>query len=381
VTPSWVARRLAVRDEEELKNIVRECAFPPYLPVGSEAHLGRGRPPERPVTLLSLTALDRIVEHAREDFTVTVEAGVATAALRTRLAESSQWIPALEGMEGTVGGVVACDRRGVLAGALGSMHDALLGIRFVDARGDAVQGGGRVVKNVAGYNLMRLATGSLGAVGAIVEVTLRTRSRPESWGAVEWADPSDVMLGEAVREAPAWDPLALLRFDLGEGDRLLALFAGSRTRVAAQVERARSRWGTTSRVLSPEEARELPGIFAAYARPEHGPVGWGGALPGHLASRPAPPVIAEGAWWGDLLQGHVGWCPPAPPAPQTLARLRAWFADGQGHLHLDVPRSAGANPGAWDRRREGEEALWGRLRTALDPDRVWAYGRLPGEAS
>jgi FAD/FMN-containing dehydrogenase len=331
------------------------------------------------VTLLSVAALDRVVEHAREDLTVTVEAGIRARELASRLREAGQWIPVLEGAAGTVGGVVACDRRGILAGSLGSAGDALLGMSFVDARGEVVRGGGRVVKNVAGYDLMRLATGSLGALGALVEVTLRIRTRPAAWGAVERPVEAAAEVLQVLQEGPAWDPLALLRFDLGEGERVLALFAGSAARVEAQVHAARNRWGSDARVLSPSEAEELPSRFAARFHPGPNAVAWGGALPSHLSGNGTGAALEGGAWWADLLRGHLGWVPDGREEEARLPAIRDWARKGEGHLHLDRPSGVAGNGMAWGRESGEEERSWRRLREAVDPDRVWAYGRLPGE--
>jgi len=323
--------------------------------------------------------LDRIVEHAREDLTITVEAGIPVPELLSHLRGTGQWIPALVGMEGTVGGVVACDRRNVLAGALGSVADALLGATFVAAGGEVVSAGGRVVKNVAGYDLMRLLTGSLGSVGAIVEVTLRALSLPESWGGVVCPVQDPNLPLQVLQEGPWWNPLSLLRYDVGEGERVAVLFAGSACRVASQIELARNRWGEAARVLSAPEAEALPVLLAARARPTPGPVGWGGALPRYLAGEEVTRALGGGGWWADLLRGHLWWAPEGEVDRNALVPLRRALAEGEGHLHLDVPVPADDNQEAWGREGGEEGRTWARLRAAVDPERTWAYGRLPGE--
>jgi glycolate oxidase FAD binding subunit len=137
-------------------------------------------------TVVSCRRLDRLIDHAVGDFTVTVQAGLGLKQLQEALAEQQQWLaidwPWGSGADGdgagSVGGLVA---RG-LAGGLRQRHlgvrDQVIGIGLLRSDGIAAHAGGRVVKNVAGYDLMRLFTGSWGSLGLITEVTLRTLPLP-----------------------------------------------------------------------------------------------------------------------------------------------------------------------------------------------------------
>ena len=158
----------------------------PWLPSGLGTRLDWGPAVLAGSQVLSCRHLNRILEHNPGDFTVTVEAGLALVDLQAALAEHRQWLaidwPWQSGLggagSGSVGGLVA---RG-LSGGLRQRHlgirDQLIGLNLIRADGTAARAGGKVVKNVAGYDLMRLFTGSWGSLGLITAVTLRTQPIP-----------------------------------------------------------------------------------------------------------------------------------------------------------------------------------------------------------
>jgi len=133
---------------------------------------------------VSTRKLDRLVEHAVGDLTVTAEAGVTLAHLQAMLAARGQFVPLdpAYGDRATLGGIVATADAGSWRQRYGGVRDLLIGIEFVRADGRVARAGGRVVKNVAGYDLMKLLTGSYGTLGAIAQVTLRTYPLPEASG-------------------------------------------------------------------------------------------------------------------------------------------------------------------------------------------------------
>ncbi len=167
---------------QELEELVRglHAEATPWQPAGLGQHLHWGPPLQRPCATVSTARLDRIRDHAVGDFTVTVEAGLSFAALQQALAEADQWLPVdppLAG-EGSIGGIVARGLSGRLRHRYMGLRDQLIGIELIAADGSAARAGGRVVKNVAGYDLMRLFCGSWGSLGLITAVTLRTQPRP-----------------------------------------------------------------------------------------------------------------------------------------------------------------------------------------------------------
>jgi glycolate oxidase FAD binding subunit len=182
-----------VPEPHALPDLVQELhrQAAPWLPAGQGTRLHWG-PPVQPgagqehPTVVSTARLDRIVEHCVGDFTVTVQAGVPLQQLQQELAARGQWLAldwpwgsGADGSEsGTVGGLVARGLAGGLRQRYLGVRDQLIGLSLLRADGTAAKAGGRVVKNVAGYDLMRLFTGSWGSLGLITELTLRTLPRP-----------------------------------------------------------------------------------------------------------------------------------------------------------------------------------------------------------
>src|SRR6185436_11645116 len=170
-------------DVSGVRDVVRAAADrgAAIIATGLGAHLDIGAPPQRLDVLLHLDGLDRVTDHQAADMTITVDAGCSLARLDTTLAAAGQWLPldppSFE--QTTVGGLVAANLSGPLRASQGTVRDLLLGIRVVDAEGALVAGGGKVVKNVAGYDLPKLHVGALGTLGVIVEATFKVRPRPE----------------------------------------------------------------------------------------------------------------------------------------------------------------------------------------------------------
>ena len=145
------------------------------LPMGGGSKLGWGGLAEGFDIALSTARLNRVVEHAVGDFTVTVEAGMRFADLQALLAEQRQFLavdPAFAATA-TVGGIVATADAGSLRQRYGGLRDMLIGVAFVRYDGKVAKAGGRVVKNVAGYDLMKLMTGAYGSLGILSELTFR----------------------------------------------------------------------------------------------------------------------------------------------------------------------------------------------------------------
>ena len=143
------------------------------LPRGSGRTISWGPPPARCDVVADMTRMNRILEHAAGDLVVRAEAGVTLGELAAVLAEKGQRL-ALDGPRGaTAGGVVAAGAAGPLRLRYGTPRDLLIGITVVRADGRVAHSGGKVVKNVAGYDIGKLFAGSRGTLGLIAEVTFR----------------------------------------------------------------------------------------------------------------------------------------------------------------------------------------------------------------
>lgn len=155
-------------------------------PVGGRTLLQLGHPPTRQGIALDLTRLADLVDYPARDMTVTVQAGMTVARLQHLLALENQRLPVDVpcAEHATVGGSLAANVSGPRRYGFGTLRDYLIGISLVNDEGKETKAGGRVVKNVAGYDLCKLAIGSLGTLGVITQVTLKLRPRPEEQGLV-----------------------------------------------------------------------------------------------------------------------------------------------------------------------------------------------------
>jgi glycolate oxidase FAD binding subunit len=149
------------------------------LPRGLGTRVGPGARGDPPDLVLSTRGLDGLVAHDAADLTVTVQAGMPLSALDEALAAHGQWLPHQPWRRrGSVGGLLATGADGALALRHGRTRDDLVGVRVALADGTLARGRGRVVKNVAGFDLPRLLAGSLGTLGVIVEASFKLCPRP-----------------------------------------------------------------------------------------------------------------------------------------------------------------------------------------------------------
>lgn len=152
----------------------------PVRITGRSSWLDAGRPVRADRTL-SLRDDSGVVSYVPGDLTLTVRAGTTLAEIARVTREHDQWLPLdpYGSDDGTIGATIATASAGPLGSTFGLARDLLLGLEFVNGRGDVVRAGGKVVKNVAGFDLSRLLTGSWGTLGVITEVTLRLYALPK----------------------------------------------------------------------------------------------------------------------------------------------------------------------------------------------------------
>ena len=153
--------------------------------VGRGRWLGAGRPVAAAESI-STRELAGITEYVPGDLTLTARAGTTLEEIRLATAEHDQWL-ALDPYgsdDGTFGATIATASAGPLSTSFGTPRDLVLGLEFVTGEGVVVRGGGRVVKNVAGFDLTRLLTGSWGTLGMITEATVRLHARPDADGSI-----------------------------------------------------------------------------------------------------------------------------------------------------------------------------------------------------
>jgi glycolate oxidase FAD binding subunit len=156
-------------------------------PQGGCTALEYGGPPRRPGVAIDTTGICQLIDYPFADMTITVEAGITLAALRRVLAEKHQrvLVDASHADRATLGGIYATNTSGPRRFSAGRPRDQIIGVSFVTSGAVVVKGGGRVVKNVAGYDFPKLLTGSMGTLGIITQMTLKVRPIPEA-GALVW---------------------------------------------------------------------------------------------------------------------------------------------------------------------------------------------------
>lgn len=151
------------------------------LPCGNTTKLDWGGLVSRADLVVSTSRLNQVIEHCVGDLTVTVQAGVKYQDLQAVLAEKGQFL-AIDppySADATIGGILATGSAGSLRHRYNGVRDMCLGIEFVRSDGELTKAGGRVVKNVAGYDLMKLLTGSYGTLGIATTITFRLYPLPE----------------------------------------------------------------------------------------------------------------------------------------------------------------------------------------------------------
>ena len=215
--------------------------------VGRGTWLDAGRPVAIAAHSLDLSGLTGITEYVPGDLTLTALAGTTLAEIAAATAAHGQWLPLdpFGDPRGTLGATLATASAGPLGGSIGLPRDVTVGLTFVTGDGEVVRGGGKVVKNVAGFDLVRMTIGAWGTLGVIAEATVRLRARPEVDETVAIALPDEpdavATLLSIVRSASV-EPLAgeLLsaacaeRIGLGRQGVMLVRLAGNSTGVLHQ---------------------------------------------------------------------------------------------------------------------------------------------------
>ncbi|MEO6197446.1 MAG: FAD-binding oxidoreductase [Dehalococcoidia bacterium] len=173
------------------------------IPLGGRQHAHIGNLPTRYDVALNLAALNAVVEFEPADLTITVQAGLTLGELRQTTAGSGLIIPFDPSApdDATVGGMIAAGIFGAAAASLGTPRDFTIGLRVVMADGRMTRAGGKVVKNVAGYDLCKLYTGSVGTLGVIVEASLKALPSPPAEQRLNFAMDSAEQACSHVRSA------------------------------------------------------------------------------------------------------------------------------------------------------------------------------------
>jgi glycolate oxidase FAD binding subunit len=185
----------------------------PIYPVGGRTAWHLGPPVTEPGISLCTTSLTKVIDYPARDMTITVEAGIRCDELARLLEGEGQRLPidVPQAHRATLGGVAATNASGSRRFGLGTMRDYVIGITAVDASGRLFKAGGRVVKNVAGYDLCKMLVGSLGTLAVVTQLTLKLRPLPETsvllWATFDHLGTIDEVLERLVTSSAR--PIAL----------------------------------------------------------------------------------------------------------------------------------------------------------------------------
>jgi glycolate oxidase FAD binding subunit len=193
-TPLPVKRPTTLAELGQIIQDTRRLGQSVY-PCGGRTTLDVGLPILKPGFAVDTTALNRVLDYPARDMTITAQAGLTIAELQAELAKEGQWLPVdvSQPEQATLGGAIAINPSGPHRYGYGTLRDYVIGISFMTDAGAEVKAGGRVVKNVAGYDLMKLQIGALGTLGIITQITLKLKPRPEAAAAVVFGCPDDAL--------------------------------------------------------------------------------------------------------------------------------------------------------------------------------------------
>lgn len=334
---------------EELSEIMKQAAAEHWTvtPSGGKTLLDRDLSTN---LIVNTSRLDRIIEHEPADLIAIAQAGVTLSAFNQKLSENGQWLPLdpPDDRRATLGGVIATGLGGAQQFGYGRPRGSVIGMTVVLANGTTIKVGGRVVKNVAGYDLCKLFTGSYGTLGIITELTFKLRPRPAREATVVATGPIAQLLSAgqtlvAARLFPVAVELVSSAFSKRIGiasdeATLLVRFAGNERGVAYQVEQTllhlKNEGAQSTEVLN-DDAQFWQSVAAL---PLQEPTSFAThVLPSKL-SEPLSSFRPEALWQAGVADGRIRTTNPPKPTPldplsQRIKQQLDPFNLFRGHDH------------------------------------------------
>ncbi|MDH3827950.1 MAG: FAD-binding oxidoreductase, partial [Desulfobacterales bacterium] len=365
------------------------------VPVGSGTFSRFGNLPNRDTQPLSSLSMADVIEYDPPNQVITVGAGISLAALQEHLNTNNQWLPLRPpffSAGSTIGSLVALAACGPERMTYGAPRDLLLGLRYIDSKGVLVTAGGRVVKNVAGYDMTRLLTGSAGTLGFISEATWRVSTIPERCAAITAVGALDACAATALKIVQsvlspvhvACRPADQSSAGKVSGDwKIVVGFEGFSQTVDYQMEKCAAVLKTAG-LHSPESA-DYP-VHDGRFGDEFGEMGQSpfilradfpldrvAGFIGALDDRPALSKVFLDFGCGRLLAGLDGM------DDDDWARLCKRIDQHDGHgLLVKAPDDFRKRNDVFGTPRP-EWKVMHRIKAALDPDNIFAPGCLPGK--
>ncbi len=313
-------------------------------------------------TVIDVSSLSGVLEYDPAEFTFTALAGTPVAAVQALLAEHGQYLPCdplLAERGATLGGTLASGLSGPGRYRFGGLRDFILGVRYVDGAGEVIRGGGKVVKNAAGFDLPKFMVGSLGQFGVLVELTFKVFPQPKAYLTLR-ADFASLEAALAAMRRLYAAPLDVDALDVwaqpGGGASVLARLGGTAAVLPARAGRVRAVLQAGEQIAGADEAE----LWRAMRELAWVPEGWGLVkVPltlGRMAALAAALPPDTGARYS--AGGNVAWLALSDPAAiaPTLTGLEHSGLIVLGDAGL-TPR-LGVHPGA---------PVEQRLKAALDP--------------
>ena len=380
--PSTVMRP---EDADDAARGLRLCDLAPAAVVvwGGGTQMALGAPPHKYEVAFSTERMTRLLEYEPADLTCRVEAGMRLSDLQAALGAQGQRLPLdpPHPERATVGGMVAANTNGLTRGRYGTVRDWVIGIAVAYPSGKVARAGGKVVKNVAGYDLMKLHIGALGTLGVVAEVNFKVQARPEMEATLlAQFDAPETTLEVGLKLAHQYlAPAAAVVLDPDAGGWTLALkFEGYAREVQAAKDQAvrfvREAGGTL-------DAAEVPPAFWDAARDWSTPADDDVVLRAIVPLTSSPRVMAAVPPHARVLaqpaSGLVDVRLAAPSAAEALSRLRlAAGADGQVVV-IAAPAALKQDLDVWGPPPPGFPIMRA-LKQALDPNGILNPGRFVG---
>jgi glycolate oxidase FAD binding subunit len=293
-----------------------------------------------------------IVDYDPTELVITARSGTPLIEIEDALASGRQILafePPHFGSNATLGGCIAAGLAGPRRPYAGAVRDTVLGVRMLDGRGDDLSFGGRVMKNVAGFDVSRLMAGSLGTLGVILEVSLKCLPRPKAELTIAQEMPAD----DAVRRFNEWGGMPLpLSATCWYRGRAVVRLSGAESAVASAARRIGGEALPDAAAFWSDVREQRHGFFSERDAPL-----WRASV----RSTAAQPVVGGETLieWG----GALRWLKVA--MPEDGQALRAWAGEHGGHATLF--RGADKSAGAFQPLPAAMLALHQRLKVALDP--------------
>jgi glycolate oxidase subunit GlcD len=371
------------------------------VPAGTGTWLDAGNPLRRADVIISTRRMQRLIEHEPADLVATAEAGLRLDALNAELGRAGQWLPLDPPNDGraTIGGVVATGIGGAQSFGYGAPRGSVIGMRVALADGRLIKAGGRVVKNVAGYDLCKLFTGSYGTLGLILELTFKLRPTPAETVTIIASGSLDFLLRSARATLDArLLPVAIELISPGIAQRLsipheatcpalLIRYAGMPETVAYQIEQTlkllRKDLTSAQCAAFSDDAKYWRGL-AALPLAETNQLIWRACLlPTELgtfldrAMKEGSPAFSSGSLWhAGVADGRLRVMNAShEDAASCVASLKELRAEARGALVIEnAPQEIKDAIDAWG--DVGTKALlMRRVKQELDPDGLLSPGR------